>query len=121
MHKFALTAVAGAVILCSGSMVSDRAEAMTLGATAAGVRVAVQDISSVDAVGHRRYHRYGKYKVRPNYWWWGHKWWAPNSYVIRPDIRFGAYCWRQNVGYGVWVRPCPRVAGAGGLIDRSGY
>src|SRR5262249_26221725 len=111
MHKIALTAVASAVILCSGSMVSDRAEAMTLGATAAGVRVAVQDISSVDTVGYRwrRHYHHGKYRVIPNYWWWGAKWWRPGRYVVRRDITFGAYCWRQGIGYGTWVRPCPRA------------
>jgi hypothetical protein len=41
--------------------------------------------------------------------------------VVRPDITFGAYCWRQGIGYGTWVRPCPRYAGPGLLIDRSRY
>jgi hypothetical protein len=78
----------------------------------------VQDISSVGAVHYGRGRYYDKYekrwyktKIWPNYWWWGHKSWRPQSYVIRPDIRFGAYCWRQNVGYGVWVRPCPARGG----------
>jgi hypothetical protein len=82
-------------------MMSNRAEAMTLGATAAGVRVAVQDVGSVAKIGYDRPY------IVPNYWWWGPKPWRPQSYLIRKDIRFGAYCWRQNVGYGVWVRPCP--------------
>ena len=119
MRKFALTAVASAVILSSGSMLSDRAEAMTLGGTAAGVRLAMQDISSVGAIQYgngRGYYdryerRYYEATIVPRYWWWGHESWMPQSYVIRPDIRFGAYCWRQNVGYGVWVRPCPTRRG----------
>ena len=64
MHKIALTAVASAAILCSGALLSDRAEAMTLGGTAAGVRVALQDVSSITDVRYRRRYGYKRYGWR---------------------------------------------------------
>jgi len=125
MHKIALTAVASAVILCSGSMVSDRAEAMTLGATAAGVRVAVQDVNSVSEVryyrkrywyGHRRhYHRHGHGYGYTVPWWDRAPWYWPSGpapYYVRGEVgvRYGAWCWRETDGarpFG-YYRTCPR-------------
>jgi hypothetical protein len=90
-------------------MVSDRAEAMTLGGTAAGVRAAVHNISSVGAVQYGGGYFVDPYDrkryavtIVPNYWWWGNPWWAPNKWIVRPDIRMGARCWRQTVGWGHW-------------------
>ena len=106
MYKIALTAVASAVILCSGSMVSDRAEAMILGSTAAGVRVAVQDISSIGAIHYRRHYHYG-YGDAPWYWPTG-----PAPYYVRGEVgvRYGNWCWRETDGarpFG-YYRECPR-------------
>jgi hypothetical protein len=119
MHKFALTAVASAAILCSGSLLSDRAEAMAFGGTATGVRVAVQDISSISEV--RRYYR-TRYRWRGGYngynggvvpwdiapWYWPHE---PAPYYVRGEIgvRYGRWCWRETDGsrpYG-YYRVCP--------------
>ena len=121
MHKIALTAVASAAILCSGSMVSDRAEAMTLGASAAGVRVAVQDVSSVTDV---RYYRKRYWAGGPGYgagagyvvpWWDRAPWYWPTGpapYYVRGEIgvRYGKWCWRETDGarpFG-YYRDCPR-------------
>jgi hypothetical protein len=117
MRKFALTAVASA-ILCSGSLLSDRAEAMALGGTAAGVRVAVQDISSVSEV-RRYYRRYGYRGYGGGYdggvvpwdiapWYWPNE---PAPYYVRGEtgVRYGRWCWRETDGsrpYG-YYRTCP--------------
>jgi hypothetical protein len=98
---------------------SDRAEAMTLGATAAGVRVAVQDVSSVSEVryyrrGYRRhYHHHGYGVVVP--WWDRAPWYWPSGpapYYVRGEIgvRYGAWCWRETDGsrpFG-YYNLCPR-------------
>jgi hypothetical protein len=124
MHKIALTAAASAAILCSGALLSDRAEAMVLAGSAAGVRVAVQDVSSISEV--RGYHRrpyywrsrvyaYGNgygggvvpWDVAP--WYWPHE---PAPYYVRGEtgVRYGRWCWRETDGarpFGYW-RDCPR-------------
>ena len=129
MHKIALTAVASAAILCSGSLLSDRAEAMALGGTAAGVRVAVQDISSVSEVrygrryGRPRYYAYGgDYAYGGGYgggivpwdiapWYWPDQ---PAPYYVRGEtgVRYGKWCWRETDGarpFG-YYRDCPTPA-----------
>ena len=122
MHKIALTAVASAAILCSGALLSDRAEAMTLGGTAAGVRVALQDVSSITDVRYRRrygYKRYG-WRLRHGYgggyipwdvapWYWADQ---PAPYYVRGEVgvRYGKWCWRETDGsrpFG-YYRDCPR-------------
>ena len=124
MHKIALTAVATAAILCSGSLLSDRAEAMTLGGTAAGVRVAVQDVSSVSDVRYRKRWRHG-YRHRHHHhghgyghyvpgwdqapWYWSS---GPAPYYVRGEVgvRYGKWCWRETDGarpFG-YYRDCPR-------------
>jgi hypothetical protein len=121
MHKIALTAVASAAILCSGSLLADRAEAMTLGGTAASVRVAVQDVSSVTDVRYRKRWKPGVYAYGPGPGYPGYvpwdvaPWYWPNEpapYYVRGEIgvRYGKWCWRETDGsrpYG-YYRDCPR-------------
>ena len=73
MHKLAIIAAAAATIVCAGSLSTDRAAAATFGTTA-GVRLAVEDISPVEAAHYRHcwrgYHRGHCRGHRRHCGWW---------------------------------------------------
>jgi hypothetical protein len=68
MRKLVFAFAAGAVVLCAGSLLSNRAEAMPLGD--AGIRPALQAINEVDTVrcwrGYYRWHCRRHYR---RYWY----------------------------------------------------
>lgn len=77
MRKLALAVAATAAVLCAGSLLAARADAMT--AAPAGVKTAIEAINPVDNVACWRYgwHGWGWYHCgyRWNWRWHHRRWW----------------------------------------------
>jgi len=110
MRKLVLTVAGTTALLWSASLLSDRTEAMTVGASA--VRTAVEQIDPMDTVKARRKARVAKKEAAPVGFTWKDfytppvgPWFGPDWPVGRPIKKYG-FCWvntdvalRDQFGY----------------------